>query len=186
MSVDLIEEIPSAAEQFERRRRLNAMFRSSPKVHAVVLDRSIDASRAKIATKVDQSVSSNADENKWSDVIARSNLHANSDGSPGIQQILLAVVTFYGVTHKRIISAQRDADIVYPRMVAIYLCRMLSGKSMSQIAAAIGGRDHTTILHAFRKINHAISANPQLADQVTMIMAMIDQLVFASMVRNAA
>jgi len=185
MSVDMIEEIPSAKEQFERRRRLNAMFRTSPRVHAVSLDRSIDASRAKIATKSVQSKKPE-DNRTWADIISTCDIQVNRDGSPSIQQIILAVVTFYGVTHKRIISAQRDADIVYPRMVAIYLCRVLSGKSMPQISAALGGRDHTTILHAFRKIDNAIDTNAELADQITMIMAMIDQLVFACMQRNAA
>ena len=59
-------------------------------------------------------------------------------------------------------SARRNRQVVYARQVAMYLCRELTDHSLPAIALRFGGRDHTTVLHAHRKVKgHCSSTNPQ-------------------------
>jgi hypothetical protein len=71
---------------------------------------------------------------------------------PKIIEIQKAVAKFYEVRVQEILSARRSRDIVRPRQVAFYLCKKLTLKSLPEIGRRFGGRDHTTALHAIRKI----------------------------------
>src|SRR6185436_12768510 len=59
-------------------------------------------------------------------------------------------------------SARRNRQVVYARQVAMYLCRELTDHSLPAIALRFGGRDHTTVLHAHRKVQRQL-----LVDQST-------------------
>jgi chromosomal replication initiator protein len=48
-------------------------------------------------------------------------------------------------------------EIVWPRQVAIYLCRELTDKSLTEIGHFFGGRDHSTVIHAHNKVSEAVS-----------------------------
>ncbi len=67
-------------------------------------------------------------------------------------------------------SARRSRQVVYARQVAMYLCRELTDHSLPAIARRFGGRDHTTVLHAHRKVQRQL-----LVDQSTR--ALVDNLV---------
>lgn len=69
-----------------------------------------------------------------------------------IKAIQLAVAEHYGMSLMELCSQRRLKEIVRPRQVAIYLCRELTPLSLPQIAVQFGGRDHTTILSAIRRI----------------------------------
>ena len=58
----------------------------------------------------------------------------------------------YGVMRSDISGAQRTADIMRPRQVAIYLVKALTSLPLSEIGKHFGGRDHTTVLHSFNKV----------------------------------
>ena len=60
----------------------------------------------------------------------------------------------------------RLAHIVLPRQVAMYLAKELTQKSLPEIGDAFGGRDHTTVLHAVRKITAERTTNPELNQQL--------------------
>lgn len=73
-----------------------------------------------------------------------------------IHRVKIATCKYFQVTHTDLISPRKHASIVLPRQVAMYLCRHLTVSSMPQIGRAFGNRDHTTIIHADRKISHLL------------------------------
>lgn len=62
------------------------------------------------------------------------------------------------------ISARRSKNLVFPRQIAMYLCRRLTDLSLPKIGEAFGGRDHTTVLHACDKISNEMMKNEVLSD----------------------
>lgn len=63
-------------------------------------------------------------------------------------------------------SSKRTRNLAYPRQIAMYLCRDLTNTSLPKIGEAFGGRDHTTVLHAYEKISAEIKTNEATADTV--------------------
>lgn len=82
---------------------------------------------------------------------------------PSIREIQKAVCKHYGVEMADILSPRRMAKIVRPRQVAMYLCKTLTPHSLPQIGRRFGGRDHTTVLHAVRKIPSLSRVDAELA-----------------------
>lgn len=68
-----------------------------------------------------------------------------------------------------ILSKKRTQDIAMTRQVAMYLCRMLTDLSLPKIGEEFGGRDHTTVLHAFKKIDTLITKNSDFKNRLEMI-----------------
>ncbi len=82
-------------------------------------------------------------------------VHELSNGRKlvGIEAILDAVSKRYNVSLSQILSKQRLRSITLPRQVAMHLSRKLTGLSLSEIGGYIGGRDHSTVIHADEKIS---------------------------------
>lgn len=80
---------------------------------------------------------------------------------PFIAEVQDVVASKKRLTRDDMRSPDRSRKRALPRQVAMYLAREMCGKSYPQIAAAFN-RDHTTALHAFRKISKAASTNPEL------------------------
>src|SRR5690606_5697310 len=59
-------------------------------------------------------------------------------------------------------SKKRSRPIAYPRQIAMYLCRELTDLSLPKIGDEFGGRDHTTVIHAYDKISQEIEEDPQV------------------------
>ena len=76
--------------------------------------------------------------------------------SPGLRDILAAAARYYGVTQKMLTSASRRQTVVLARAVAIFLARRMTPLTYQEIGQALGGRDHTTVLHNFRRIENAL------------------------------
>lgn len=76
------------------------------------------------------------------------------------------VAAAYGSSAAEIRSESRAARVVLPRQIAMYLCRTLMGRSYPEIARATAKHDHTTILHAVRKISWLIAADAAQAEEV--------------------
>jgi chromosomal replication initiator protein len=68
-----------------------------------------------------------------------------------INTISSAVARYFGLTNKQLISTSRRKAVTRARGVAIYLCRELTATSLKDIGQFFGKRDHTTVLHAYRK-----------------------------------
>ncbi|MEN3186333.1 MAG: chromosomal replication initiator protein DnaA [Atribacterota bacterium] len=64
-------------------------------------------------------------------------------------------------------AKKRSKEVAYPRQVAMYLARELTDLSLPSIGEEFGGRDHTTVLHAYEKIKGDIKSNPQFAAEIS-------------------
>jgi len=71
---------------------------------------------------------------------------------PTIRRIQAMCCLHFNVTPMDMISARRAISIVWPRQVAMWLCRELTLKSYPEIGRRFGGRDHTTVIHAYTKV----------------------------------
>lgn len=67
---------------------------------------------------------------------------------------------YYGTTKGAVLSSLRETREVKARQSAMYIARRLSGRSLPDLGRRFGGRDHTTVLHAVRKIETLIASNP--------------------------
>ncbi len=75
------------------------------------------------------------------------------------KEIIDAVAKFYEITSKELIGKSRKKELVWPRQIAIYLIREELQSSYPNIGEVMGGRDHTTAMHAYNKINREIKEN---------------------------
>lgn len=81
-------------------------------------------------------------------------------GEPSsIAEIQAAVGAHFGLTPGELLSTTRSARIAWPRQVAMYLARELTGESLPAIGRHFGGRDHTTVLHACRRASTRLAAD---------------------------
>jgi chromosomal replication initiator protein len=83
-----------------------------------------------------------------------------------IEDIQRVVARQYNVSRSDLLSSRRTANVVRPRQVAMYLAKTLTLRSLPEIGRRFGGRDHTTVLHAIRKIEGEITKNPHLGDEL--------------------
>ncbi|MEL6746293.1 MAG: helix-turn-helix domain-containing protein, partial [Pseudomonadota bacterium] len=83
-----------------------------------------------------------------------------------IEEIIKLVSKHYGVTRTDILSQRRHRSIVKPRQIAMYLAKNLTSRSLPEIGRRIGGRDHTTVLHAVRKIDRELGSDATLGEEV--------------------
>jgi len=83
-----------------------------------------------------------------------------------IEEIQRIVARHYNVSRSDLLSARRTANVVRPRQIAMYLAKTLTLRSLPEIGRRFGGRDHTTVLHAVRKIESLIGIDNALAAEV--------------------
>lgn len=82
-------------------------------------------------------------------------------------QIMGATAQYFGVTVEDLCGTSRSRVLVTARQIAMYLCRELTDLSLPKIGQAFGGRDHTTVMHADRKIRQLMAERRSLFNQVT-------------------
>ena len=92
-----------------------------------------------------------------------------------IEDIQRVVARHYNVSKADLLSARRTRTIVRPRQIAMYLAKMLTPRSLPEIGRRFGGRDHTTVLHAVRKIEGMIEVDKALGDEIELLKRMIDE-----------
>jgi chromosomal replication initiator protein len=90
-----------------------------------------------------------------------------------IENIQKTVADFYRVKVSELFSKKRTADLVKPRQVAMYFAKELTSHSLPEIGESFGGRDHTTVLHAVRKIADARKNDAQLSHELNVL----DQII---------
>ena len=76
-----------------------------------------------------------------------------------IDYIQEVVAKYFGIDIKDMKSSKKSNDIVFPRQIALYLCRTVANASFPKIGDEFGKRDHTTVMHAFKKIDKEIKEN---------------------------
>ncbi len=91
------------------------------------------------------------------------------------EKIARAVSEYYGVGMEQLRGQKRDRAIVTPRQIAMFLMREETDVSLLRIGAELGGRDHSTVLHACDKINREASVNDELRRDI----AAVRELIYA-------
>jgi chromosomal replication initiator protein len=91
-------------------------------------------------------------------------------GPPSIDDITEAACAQFGLTHDELLSPSRAARVSWPRQIAMYLARELTGESLPAIGRQFGGRDHTTVLHAHRRIAARIAGDTTAHEVVDSLM----------------
>ncbi len=84
----------------------------------------------------------------------------------GVENIQKTVADFYKIKVADMYSKKRPASIARPRQIAMYLAKEMTQKSLPEIGELFGGRDHTTVLHAVRKIAGERQKNSELNQQL--------------------
>jgi len=83
-----------------------------------------------------------------------------------IEDIQRVVARQYNVSRADLLSSRRTANVVRPRQVAMYLAKVLTLRSLPEIGRRFGGRDHTTVLHAVRKIETLAGNDSAFAEEI--------------------
>jgi len=86
-----------------------------------------------------------------------------------VENIQKAVADFYSIKVADMYSKKRPANIARPRQIAMFMAKELTQKSLPEIGELFGGRDHTTVLHAVRKIGEERSHDGQLNHEIHVI-----------------
>lgn len=85
------------------------------------------------------------------------------------ESIIQIVSDHYGITPLDISSQKRNKEIVYPRQIAMYLCRDMTEAPLQLIGKYLGGRDHTTIIHGAEKITAELAKNDTLRNTIEVL-----------------
>jgi chromosomal replication initiator protein len=90
---------------------------------------------------------------------------------PSVDRIIERVGRYFRVEPSQLCSRQRGRHALLPRQVGMYLTRLLTPLSLGQIGAHFGGRDHSTVLHACRKVEQALTRDSALSGAVRQLHA---------------
>ncbi len=90
-----------------------------------------------------------------------------------IEDIQRHVARQFNVSKNEMLSARRTRAIVRPRQIAMYLAKQLTLRSLPEIGRCFGGRDHTTVIHAVRKVEQLCSQDAKMAREVELLKRLI-------------
>jgi chromosomal replication initiator protein len=90
---------------------------------------------------------------------------------PSVERIVQRVGRYFRVEPEQLQSRRRSREVLLPRQVGMYLARRLTDLSLGQIGAYFGGRDHSTVLHACRKVEQALTSDFTLSGAVRQLHA---------------
>lgn len=89
--------------------------------------------------------------------------------------IVRSVAEYYKIKVEDLSNKKRTQSIAYPRQIAMYLCRDLADLSYPKIGELFGGRDHTTVIHAYEKISKGKNSDKKIKEDLTNITEIINQ-----------
>jgi len=90
-----------------------------------------------------------------------------------IDDILRTVSKHFGVNRSDLLSSRRNRSIVRPRQIGMYLSKQLTSRSLPEIGRRFGNRDHTTVLHAIRKIDQLMKEDPSMQEEVDLLVRLL-------------
>jgi chromosomal replication initiator protein len=88
------------------------------------------------------------------------------DQEISVQLIMTEVADYFSLTMEDLCSPSRSRQLVTARQIAMYLARELTDLSLPRIGKAFGGRDHTTVMHAMKKIAGLMQERRAIYDQI--------------------
>ncbi|MBA7604246.1 Chromosomal replication initiator protein DnaA [subsurface metagenome] len=86
-----------------------------------------------------------------------------------LKNILKTVADFFDVSEESLVGKRRTASVVLPRQIGMYILRELTSLSLKEIGSKFGGRDHTTVLHAYDKIGTLIKEDREFSNNIDKI-----------------
>jgi len=86
-----------------------------------------------------------------------------------IKNFLRVIADYFDVSEESLVGKRRTSSVVLPRQVGMYILRELTSLSLKEIGAKFGGRDHTTVLHAYDKIEKLIHENKEFSNKIDKI-----------------
>jgi len=92
-----------------------------------------------------------------------------------IEEIQKKVASYYNINPKEMRSNKRSRTVAFPRQIAMYASKELTKQSLPEIGEAFGGKDHTTVLYAVRKIDRMRLDSDEFDEEVSRIMALLRQ-----------
>lgn len=92
-----------------------------------------------------------------------------------IDDIMRVVGKHYNVAKADLLSPRRARSIVRPRQIGMYLAKRLTSRSLPEIGRRFGGRDHSTVLHAVRKVEELLQQDEQLQREVVLLTKLLEQ-----------
>ncbi|GAA0778211.1 chromosomal replication initiator protein DnaA [Roseibium denhamense] len=90
-----------------------------------------------------------------------------------VEEIQQVICKHYSVTKADLLSSCRARTLVRPRQIAMYIAKVMTGRSLPEIGRRFGNRDHTTVLHAVRKIEAMVSKDKSLSQEVELLKRLI-------------
>ncbi len=93
-----------------------------------------------------------------------------------VNEVFDGICRYYNIESSQLRGKQRDRDIAWPRQVAMYLMREETSASLQQIGAALGGRDHTTIMHGWEKVRAEIANNEHARQEIAAVVESLHHL----------
>ena len=105
--------------------------------------------------------------------LLRDILHEEAKNTITFDQIQKRVAEHYDIRIADMTSKRRPASIAFPRQVAMYLAREMLKSSYSEIGDAFGGRDHGTVMHAYRQIQKRMKEDDELRRAVSLLESLI-------------
>ncbi|HYD29541.1 MAG TPA: helix-turn-helix domain-containing protein, partial [Azospirillaceae bacterium] len=100
-------------------------------------------------------------------------LRAN-DRRVTIDEIQKKVAEHYNIRLADMSSSRRARAVARPRQVAMYLAKQLTSRSLPEIGRKFGGRDHTTVMHAVRKVDELRQTDPSFAEDIELLRRMLE------------
>jgi chromosomal replication initiator protein len=90
-----------------------------------------------------------------------------------VKDIIKTVCDFYNIEEELIYEKTRKKEVIKPRQIVMYILREEFGHSYPSIGEKLGGRDHTTVMHAYEKIKNSVEKNQTISDEINQLRNML-------------
>jgi chromosomal replication initiator protein len=114
-------------------------------------------------------------DNQLAEIVLRDLIPDEAAHEIGAPNIMAVIAEFFGVTMEDLCGPGKTKHVAQARQIAMYLCRELTDLSLPRIGQVFGGRDHTTVMHAERKIRKEMAERRRTYDQVQELTSRIKQ-----------
>ena len=92
-----------------------------------------------------------------------------------VSRLQKTVAEYFNLTTQELKAKRRNKTIILPRQIAMYLSRQLTNLSLPEIGHSFGGKDHTTVLHSFKKIDRDLKENKGLRETLDKLITVLKQ-----------
>ena len=102
-------------------------------------------------------------------------VHSEPRLPPSPDLIVDVICRYFDLDRDELLSKSREKRVAYPRQLGMYLMRELANRSLVEIGAVLGGRDHSTVHHGWRKMERAMTVDPETKRDIASLREMVEQ-----------